>query len=162
MLLRRAVGSSPTTVTAAAACSSSPSFAFQKSFSPLLSTSSSTTSSLFNQQQQRQQVRFKSDDAGDVIGIDLGTTNSCVAIMVRSTYMSLLIINLSVVGQRLLLKALLIVGIETKRNFEPSQSMEEGGRRRVQSFFLIHNHNVGLDCISICLSLSNTPSLTQK
>lgn len=28
--------------------------------------------------------RFKSDDAGDVIGIDLGTTNSCVSIMVRS------------------------------------------------------------------------------
>jgi hypothetical protein len=28
--------------------------------------------------------RWKSDDAGDVIGIDLGTTNSCVAIMVRT------------------------------------------------------------------------------
>jgi hypothetical protein len=28
--------------------------------------------------------RFKSDDVGDVIGIDLGTTNSCVAIMVRT------------------------------------------------------------------------------
>jgi hypothetical protein len=28
--------------------------------------------------------RWKSDDAGDVIGIDLGTTNSCVAIMVRA------------------------------------------------------------------------------
>jgi hypothetical protein len=28
--------------------------------------------------------RFKSDDAGDVIGIDLGTTNSCVSIMVRN------------------------------------------------------------------------------
>jgi hypothetical protein len=28
--------------------------------------------------------RGKSDDVGDVIGIDLGTTNSCVAIMVRS------------------------------------------------------------------------------
>ena len=27
--------------------------------------------------------RWKSTDAGDVIGIDLGTTNSCVAIMVR-------------------------------------------------------------------------------
>lgn len=27
--------------------------------------------------------RFKSTDAGDVIGIDLGTTNSCVAVMVR-------------------------------------------------------------------------------
>ena len=26
--------------------------------------------------------RFKSTDAGDVIGIDLGTTNSCVAVMV--------------------------------------------------------------------------------
>ena len=28
--------------------------------------------------------RWKSTDAGDVIGIDLGTTNSCVAIMVSS------------------------------------------------------------------------------
>lgn len=28
--------------------------------------------------------RFKSDDVGDVIGIDLGTTNSCVSIMVRN------------------------------------------------------------------------------
>jgi len=27
--------------------------------------------------------RWRSSDAGDVIGIDLGTTNSCVAIMVR-------------------------------------------------------------------------------
>ena len=27
--------------------------------------------------------RWKSGDVGDVIGIDLGTTNSCVAIMVR-------------------------------------------------------------------------------
>jgi hypothetical protein len=27
--------------------------------------------------------RFKSDDVGDTIGIDLGTTNSCVSIMVR-------------------------------------------------------------------------------
>lgn len=27
--------------------------------------------------------RWKGADAGDVIGIDLGTTNSCVAIMVR-------------------------------------------------------------------------------
>lgn len=30
-----------------------------------------------------QQRRWKSKDVGDVIGIDLGTTNSCVAIMVR-------------------------------------------------------------------------------
>ena len=29
-----------------------------------------------------QMMRWKSTDAGDVIGIDLGTTNSCVAIMV--------------------------------------------------------------------------------
>ena len=28
--------------------------------------------------------RWKGADAGDVIGIDLGTTNSCVAIMVSS------------------------------------------------------------------------------
>jgi hypothetical protein len=27
--------------------------------------------------------RWKGADAGDVIGIDLGTTNSCVAVMVR-------------------------------------------------------------------------------
>jgi molecular chaperone DnaK len=27
--------------------------------------------------------RWKATDAGDVIGIDLGTTNSCVAVMVR-------------------------------------------------------------------------------
>jgi len=36
------------------------------------------TSSLLDSSLAR---RFKSDDAGDVIGIDLGTTNSCVAIM---------------------------------------------------------------------------------
>ena len=29
--------------------------------------------------------RYKSDDVGDVIGIDLGTTNSCVSIMVSSS-----------------------------------------------------------------------------
>ncbi len=29
--------------------------------------------------------RFKSTDAGDVIGIDLGTTNSCVAVMVSTS-----------------------------------------------------------------------------
>ena len=34
--------------------------------------------------------RFKSDDAGDVIGIDLGTTNSCVSIMVRNKIIILL------------------------------------------------------------------------
>jgi len=32
--------------------------------------------------------RFKSTDAGDVIGIDLGTTNSCVAVMVSQRLMS--------------------------------------------------------------------------
>jgi len=37
--------------------------------------------------------RFKSDDAGDVIGIDLGTTNSCVAIMVRLCYCCVLCWN---------------------------------------------------------------------
>ena len=30
--------------------------------------------------------RYKSDDVGDVIGIDLGTTNSCVSIMVSSSF----------------------------------------------------------------------------
>jgi hypothetical protein len=30
------------------------------------------------------QMRWKSTDVGDVIGIDLGTTNSCVSIMVSS------------------------------------------------------------------------------
>ena len=33
-----------------------------------------------------QMMRWKSSDAGDVIGIDLGTTNSCVAIMVSMQY----------------------------------------------------------------------------
>jgi molecular chaperone DnaK len=42
------------------------------------STGSVGTSSTFDMMR-----RFKSTDAGDVIGIDLGTTNSCVAIMVR-------------------------------------------------------------------------------
>jgi hypothetical protein len=32
-------------------------------------------------------------DAGDVIGIDLGTTNSCVAIMVRSAGQKILVLN---------------------------------------------------------------------
>ena len=32
----------------------------------------------------QQAMRWKSSDMGDVIGIDLGTTNSCVAIMVSS------------------------------------------------------------------------------
>lgn len=32
--------------------------------------------------------RWKGADAGDVIGIDLGTTNSCVAIMVSSFWTS--------------------------------------------------------------------------
>jgi hypothetical protein len=39
------------------------------------SSSSSTTA-----------LRWKSGDAGDVIGIDLGTTNSCVAIMVGHVF----------------------------------------------------------------------------
>ena len=30
--------------------------------------------------------RWKGADAGDVIGIDLGTTNSCVALMVSTNY----------------------------------------------------------------------------
>ena len=33
-----------------------------------------------------QMMRWKSSDVGDVIGIDLGTTNSCVAIMVSMQY----------------------------------------------------------------------------
>jgi actin-like ATPase involved in cell morphogenesis len=39
--------------------------------------------------QHMQQQRWMSSgaDAGDVIGIDLGTTNSCVAIMVRVTHL---------------------------------------------------------------------------
>ena len=36
-------------------------------------------------------MRLQSTDAGDVIGIDLGTTNSCVAIMVRVVLTILLI-----------------------------------------------------------------------
>ena len=31
--------------------------------------------------------RWKSTDVGDVIGIDLGTTNSCVAVMVRAIHL---------------------------------------------------------------------------
>ena len=34
--------------------------------------------------------RFKSDDVGDVIGIDLGTTNSCVSIMVSIVIYSII------------------------------------------------------------------------
>ena len=41
-----------------------------------------TTSTSVNSQFQH---RWKSTDAGDVIGIDLGTTNSCVSVMVRRT-----------------------------------------------------------------------------
>ena len=32
-------------------------------------------------------MRWRSTDVGDVIGIDLGTTNSCVSIMVSSSMM---------------------------------------------------------------------------
>jgi len=47
---------------------------------PLLSSSSSVSSPL-SSAFALDGRRWKSDDAGDVIGIDLGTTNSCVAIM---------------------------------------------------------------------------------
>ena len=40
------------------------------------------TQSTFGGGVSSQMMRWKSSDAGDVIGIDLGTTNSCVAIMV--------------------------------------------------------------------------------
>ncbi len=40
----------------------------------------------------QQQRRWKSKDVGDVIGIDLGTTNSCVAIMVRVLKTQLLLV----------------------------------------------------------------------
>ena len=50
---------------------------------PLLSSSSSVSSPL-SSAFALDGRRWKSDDAGDVIGIDLGTTNSCVAIMVRT------------------------------------------------------------------------------
>lgn len=80
LLLRRGCSS---TLTASALLKKSPFLAA----SSLPSSSSSTT--LFNgnhHYRQQNQLRFKSDDAGDVIGIDLGTTNSCVAIMVRKTH----------------------------------------------------------------------------
>lgn len=35
--------------------------------------------------------RWKGTDAGDVIGIDLGTTNSCVAVMVSLFYVCFLL-----------------------------------------------------------------------
>ena len=50
---------------------------------PLLSSSSSVSSPL-SSAFALDGRRWKSDDAGDVIGIDLGTTNSCVAMMVRT------------------------------------------------------------------------------
>eukprot|EP00548_Thalassiothrix_antarctica_P004692 CAMPEP_0194144892 /NCGR_PEP_ID=MMETSP0152-20130528/13872_1 /TAXON_ID=1049557 /ORGANISM="Thalassiothrix antarctica, Strain L6-D1" /LENGTH=678 /DNA_ID=CAMNT_0038844909 /DNA_START=22 /DNA_END=2058 /DNA_ORIENTATION=- len=40
-----------------------------------------STKSIFGSSATENIMRFKSTDAGDVIGIDLGTTNSCVAIM---------------------------------------------------------------------------------
>jgi hypothetical protein len=40
--------------------------------------------------------RWKSSDAGDVIGIDLGTTNSCVAIMVSWHIIKLKIFGVSI------------------------------------------------------------------
>ena len=45
-------------------------------------SSKSVTQSTFGGGFSSQMMRWKSTDAGDVIGIDLGTTNSCVAIMV--------------------------------------------------------------------------------
>jgi hypothetical protein len=39
--------------------------------------------------------RWKSTDAGDVIGIDLGTTNSCVAIMVRRQHCCVVTVSLN-------------------------------------------------------------------
>ena len=49
-----------------------------KSLMTTPTASSATSSGLFDMNR-----RWKSTDAGDVIGIDLGTTNSCVSIMVR-------------------------------------------------------------------------------
>lgn len=51
-----------------------------------VAASAAATSSLFDASSSSSSFlsrRWKSSDAGDVIGIDLGTTNSCVAIMVR-------------------------------------------------------------------------------
>lgn len=45
------------------------------------SVGSINRSSLFNGVHDVSSQRFKSTDAGDVIGIDLGTTNSCVSVM---------------------------------------------------------------------------------
>ena len=41
-------------------------------------------------------VRAMSSDVGDVIGIDLGTTNSCVAIMVRGVLWNMCVRTCSV------------------------------------------------------------------
>eukprot|EP00571_Detonula_confervacea_P017801 CAMPEP_0172297366 /NCGR_PEP_ID=MMETSP1058-20130122/412_1 /TAXON_ID=83371 /ORGANISM="Detonula confervacea, Strain CCMP 353" /LENGTH=679 /DNA_ID=CAMNT_0013006513 /DNA_START=100 /DNA_END=2139 /DNA_ORIENTATION=+ len=46
-----------------------------------LANARTTQSSAFGVGFSSQMARFKSTDVGDVIGIDLGTTNSCVAIM---------------------------------------------------------------------------------
>ena len=56
--------------------------------SPMLSLAAratgrnTTIQSSFGGGASQQAMRWKSSDMGDVIGIDLGTTNSCVAIMV--------------------------------------------------------------------------------
>ena len=42
--------------------------------------------------------RWKSTDAGDVIGIDLETTNSCVAIMVRNSIIKYMYMVWSLMG----------------------------------------------------------------
>ena len=59
--------------------------------SPMLSLAARATGrnttimqSSFGGGASQQAMRWKSSDMGDVIGIDLGTTNSCVAIMVSS------------------------------------------------------------------------------
>eukprot|EP00956_Cyclotella_meneghiniana_P040956 scaffold210414_cov23-Cyclotella_meneghiniana.AAC.3 len=52
--------------------------------SPSSSSSSILSSSNYCFNNFHSTQRWKSTDVGDVIGIDLGTTNSCVAIMVRT------------------------------------------------------------------------------
>ena len=52
------------------------------SFAARATGRNTTMQSSFGGGASQQAMRWKSSDMGDVIGIDLGTTNSCVAIMV--------------------------------------------------------------------------------
>ena len=74
--------------------------------------------------------RCKSTDAGDVIGIDLGTTNSCVAIMVRSFLQTL--------------------------HFHPSSYSLNSNQITVLAFLSLHHTNAHLlACMHPCCNMNN-------